>query len=244
MVPPHSGRCRGNGAVITASLPAGAGNRITSRIESLPVKHHRQPVDAQAEPAGRRHAVRERLDVVRVALLGLDVPARALVRLHREPRRLLLGVVQLAEGVAELHPADVVLEALDDPSVVVGRARERRELDRVVVEDRRLRSAAGSTKWQCAWSIELRPRPVGRRVDAALVQPRAQLVLVARPEAVLVERVDEPDPPPRRFRSISWPRKVTVVVPSDSQRRRARRGSRCAPSCPGSRHMPRTTRAS
>ena len=45
--------------------------------------------------------------------------------LHREPLRLLLRVVQLAERVAELHPADEVLEALDDRRVVVGRARER-----------------------------------------------------------------------------------------------------------------------
>ena len=43
-------------------------------------------------------------------------------------------VVDLGVGVAELHPADVVLEALDDAGVVVAAAREGRQLDRVVVE--------------------------------------------------------------------------------------------------------------
>jgi hypothetical protein len=49
--------------------------------------------------------------------------------LQREPLRLLLGVVDLREGVAELDAAGEVLEALDDRRIVVGRARERRQLD-------------------------------------------------------------------------------------------------------------------
>ncbi len=71
------------------SLRRCAGKRITSRIESFPSEHHREPVDAEAEPAGRRHAVRERLDVVLVARLGLDVAAGALLGLHPEPLLLL-----------------------------------------------------------------------------------------------------------------------------------------------------------
>ena len=46
-----------------------------------------------------------------------------------------------------------------------------------------------------------------RRVDVALVQARAQLVLVARPEAVLGEGIDELHRC-QRARSISWPRNV------------------------------------
>ena len=81
-------------------------------------------------------AVRERLDVVGVAGLGLDVAPCSLVGLHREPGGLLRRVVDLGEGVPELHPACVVLEPLDDP-LLGSRSRERRELDGVVVEDRR-----------------------------------------------------------------------------------------------------------
>src|SRR5207244_6300482 len=70
-------------------------------------QHHRQPVDSEPEAACRRHPVRERLDVVRVALLAARDPL-----LHGEALGLLLGVVDLAERVAELDPADEVLEAL------------------------------------------------------------------------------------------------------------------------------------
>ena len=180
----------------------------------MPSEHHREPVDAHPEPARRRHAVGERLDVVRVALLGLDVAAGALVGLHREPRRLLLGVVDLGEGVAELHPADVVLEPLDD-ALLVGGPRERRELDRVVVEDRRLDQARLD---------EVRERVVDRaapRSCRAVVstprsfEPRAQLVLVARPEPVLGERVDELAAAARRLQ--------VDLVAAEGDRRRAER---------------------
>ena len=66
------------------------------------------------EAAGRRHPVGERLDVVRVALLGGRVAGLPLGLLQREARRLLVGVVDLRVRVAELHAADEVLEALDD----------------------------------------------------------------------------------------------------------------------------------
>src|SRR5207248_4335742 len=45
---------------------------------------------------------------------------------------------------------------------------------------------------------ELRPRLVVARVDPAGVELRAQLVAVARPGVLLLERSDEPDASPRR----------------------------------------------
>ena len=58
-------------------------DHVADRV--LSGQDHREPVDAEPAAAGRRHPVRERLDVVRVALLGLDVAAGALLGLHREP---------------------------------------------------------------------------------------------------------------------------------------------------------------
>ena len=183
---------------------------MTSRIVSRPVSSIAKPVDPEAEPAGRRHPVRERLDVVRVAALALDAARPACAKRACSSR-----VVDLGERVAELHPADEVLEALGQRRVVVGRPRERRELDRVVVDDRRLDQLRLDEVAERVVD-ELRPVAVGARVDPALGQPGAQLGLVARPQ-LLAPRA------PRRtgaratgaLRSISWPRNCTVVVPSD-----------------------------
>ena len=139
-------------------------------------EEHREPVDAEADAAGRRHAVGERLDVVGVALLRLDVAGRALGLLEREPLRLLLRVVDLGERVAELDAAGEVLEALDDRRVVVGRARERRQLDRVVVEDRRLDRATARR------SANARGRSASTRSDRATRRRRApRAACAARP---------------------------------------------------------------
>ena len=62
---------------------------------------------------------------------------------------------------------------------------------------------------------ELRPVLVRARVDAALVEPRAQLVRVARPEPVLLERVDEREAPPAR--------REVDLVPAERDLRRAER---------------------
>src|SRR5439155_16845480 len=80
-------------------------DRVVAREE------HREPVDAEADAAGGRHAVRERLDVVRVALLRLDVARVPLDLLELEAVRLLDGVVDLRERVSELDAAGEVLEA-------------------------------------------------------------------------------------------------------------------------------------
>jgi hypothetical protein len=75
---------------------------------------HRQSVDAEPDASGRRHRVSKRLDEVRIARLRLRVAGSPLGLLHRETLLLLLAVVQLAEGVRELHSADNGLEPLDD----------------------------------------------------------------------------------------------------------------------------------
>src|SRR2546430_14592314 len=75
-------------------------NRVAAR------ERHRDSVDPHAAPTGRRHAVRERLDEVRVARFRLLRPGLALGLLHREPLPLLFGVVELAECIRKLHPAD------------------------------------------------------------------------------------------------------------------------------------------
>src|SRR5213078_325337 len=79
----------------------------------LAEEDHREAVDADADAAGRRHAVRERLDEVRVAGLGLGVAGLALRLLHPEALLLLDAVVELAERVRELHAADHALEPLE-----------------------------------------------------------------------------------------------------------------------------------
>ena len=144
-------------------------------------------------PAGRRHAVGERLDVVRILLLAFDE-----LGLAPKALPLLLRVVDLRERVPELHPADEVLEALGQRLVVVGRARERGDLDRVVVHDRRLDQARLDVVAEGVVD-ELRPVLVGVRVDLARVQLLAQRRLVADPEAVLGQRVREADALPGRL---------------------------------------------
>ena len=170
-------------------------------------EQHRQPVDAEAEAAGRRHPVRERLDVVGVSAHALDV-----LRLLVEAELLLVGVGDLRVGVAELHAGREVLEPLGERRVVVGRAGERRQLDGIVVDDRRLDQRRLDEVAERVVD-ELRPVLVGRRVDAALREPGAQLVGIARPELELLERLDEPEPLPRRLQ-------VDLVAPERDDGRR------------------------
>src|ERR1700704_2391945 len=58
-------------------------------------QEHHQPVDADAQAAGGRHAVFERADVVGVVVHGLLVTRFLHARLLEEARRLVLGIVEL-----------------------------------------------------------------------------------------------------------------------------------------------------
>lgn len=76
-------------------------------------EHHHQTVDSEADAAGRGHSLFERLDESLVIRLGLVVAAGDLGGLLLEPPALLVGVVQLGEGVGDLDPADEGLPTLD-----------------------------------------------------------------------------------------------------------------------------------
>ena len=93
-----------------------ANTRWADRRQARPVAHgreeddladrgrarqqHHHAVDADAEAAGRRHAVAERVHVVVVDRVRLGVAGAAHLRLLLEPRVLLVGVVQLGVAVA------------------------------------------------------------------------------------------------------------------------------------------------
>ena len=79
---------------------------------------HQQSVDADAETTGGRHAVLEGEDEVVVQLVSFLVARRAVRRLLEEAGALVLGVVQLAEGVCYLYTPGEGLESLDEARVV------------------------------------------------------------------------------------------------------------------------------
>ena len=64
-------------------------------------------------PRGRRQAVFERPDVVLVHGVRLEIAGGAVRELRLEASALLGRIVELAEGVGHLEPADVELEPLD-----------------------------------------------------------------------------------------------------------------------------------
>ncbi len=72
-------------------------------------------VDADAEAAGRRQAVLERAQVVLVDGHRLVVAGGLGRGLRLEGAPLLVGVGELAEGVADLAAGDDRLEPLDQP---------------------------------------------------------------------------------------------------------------------------------
>ena len=97
---------------------------------------HGEAVDADAFAAGGGQAVAEGADVVLVHLRGLRRRrGRVLRQLLLEAAALVVGVVQLAEGVADLEAADVELEALDPVGLVGLLLGERRDGEGEVVDD-------------------------------------------------------------------------------------------------------------
>jgi len=96
---------------------------------------HGEAVDADAFAGGGWEAEAERADVVLVHLVGFVVAAVALLQLVFEAAALVVGVVELGEGVADLEAADVELEALDPVGLVGLDLGERRDGEREVVDD-------------------------------------------------------------------------------------------------------------
>src|SRR3984893_14831847 len=103
-----------------------------------PGEEHAEAVDPDAEPAGGRHAVLQRAEVVLVDRPGLLVAGRPQLCLSLEPRSLVDRVVQLAESIGELTSAHHALETLDQGGVVPVDARERRDLSRIVEHEHRV----------------------------------------------------------------------------------------------------------
>ena len=103
----------------------------------------------------------ERLDVVLVVEHRLVVALRPLGHLGAELLGLLVGVVQLAEAVRDLHPPDEELEAVGGRRVVRLRLRERRDLRRVVDDERRLEEP----------SLRHGPEDLGEELPLGLAEP-------------------------------------------------------------------------
>ncbi len=101
---------------------------------ALPGEDHHQPVDPEPEAARGRHPVLQRLEEGLVVRLRLVVGSGR--TLGRQARALLDRIVQLAERVGYLDPVAEGLEALDEPRLAAMSLGERRQLDRVVEQER------------------------------------------------------------------------------------------------------------
>ena len=123
-----------------------------------PGQHHHQAVDPEPDAAGRRHPLFERLDEGLVVGLRLLVAAAELGRLLLEAPALLVGVVELGEGVGDLDPADEGLPALDQALLGAVGLGEGRELDRVVEDEGRLDQAPARPRLESSPSTSL-PQP-------------------------------------------------------------------------------------
>src|SRR5581483_2160428 len=129
---PRSGYWR-RAAPLCASGPMGPAERLAARIRHGCPDHllealgaggqHRQPVEAEGDAGGGRHA-REGGEEVLVDRITLAMHACLLVHLRLEAAALLRRVDQLAEAVGELDAADIQLETLGDTRIVGRRAGE------------------------------------------------------------------------------------------------------------------------
>ena len=162
-----------------------AGNKITSRSDSS---------RTAASRAGRSRGRGRRSGACRTR-----APARSPHRTAAPPRRpasasapllletpaLLVGVVQLAERVRDLDPADEALEALDQALLGAVRPCERRQLGRVVEHERGLERASARRAWRggrrraCPSPFPARARRRCRRCCIAAIR-RLALPVLAR----------------------------------------------------------------
>ena len=79
----------------------------------------------------------ESTQVVFVHRVRLFVAGGRRLALLLEARALVVGIVQLAEGVGDLHAGDEELEAFDHARVPGAALRERRQLHRIVRDEDR-----------------------------------------------------------------------------------------------------------
>ena len=83
--------------------------------------------------------MRERTDVIGVEVHRLFVAALAGTQLGFESLRLVVGVVELAEGVGQLAPVDEELEAIDIRRIGIVAASQRGDLPRELGDKDRCR---------------------------------------------------------------------------------------------------------
>ncbi len=101
-------------------------------------EEHDQAVNAHTPAASGRHTVAQRADKVLVHLMGLLVPSLEGTNLSQESLSLVYGVIQLGEGIAYLHAADITLEALCRARIVGLFLGQGRDFDGIVNEESRL----------------------------------------------------------------------------------------------------------
>ena len=66
-------------------------------------QQHAQAIDADAYATGRRHAVRQRANVVFIHLVSFFVAALALFQLRFKAAALIFGIVEFTEAVGDFH---------------------------------------------------------------------------------------------------------------------------------------------
>ncbi len=104
-------------------------------------QQHCQAIDANAFACSRGQSIGQRPDVVLIHLVSFFVATGAFAQLLFEAVALLLGIVELAEGVTDLQTADKDLEALHPVGVLFRLALvlgEGRDGEREVIDKRRL----------------------------------------------------------------------------------------------------------
>src|SRR4051794_15451806 len=99
-----------------ALLQGGKQDDLADR--TLARQQHREPVDPDADPARGRHSVLQRANVVLVERRRVLVARRGVADLLLEPCALVVRIVELGEGVRELHSVRERFEALDQSLVL------------------------------------------------------------------------------------------------------------------------------
>ena len=175
--PGKRSRVRGSA---TGSGSRSAGNSTTSRIERRP--HSSITSRSMPRPTPPVGGMPCSSAARKGSSNGGASSARRRLALREEAGALLVGVVELAERVGELDPAGEGLPALDEPLAGAVALRERRELQRIVEDERRLlegrldvrreqvvdeRRPAATARLE----LEARRRRSRRRVRAARARP-------------------------------------------------------------------------
>ena len=193
-------------------------DHIADRLD--PRQHHHEAVDADAQPARRRHAVLEGAQVVLVDRAALGVAGIACTLLLPETLPLLDGVVELAVAVGELAGVGEQLEALGQERIGAVDPRQWGDLDGVPRDEDRGDDVGLDGRFEQLLD-QLPGAPLRLPPHA---EPLAELRVRARPAATggpprrsprRRGRSSAASAARRRGRSVS-PRIWTTVVPSAS----------------------------